>query len=222
VRDRLRGEVERDGLNNFGRIPDWGAIRISISPDQPDYSGRTIAEIAEERGADGLDTALDYIIEDRAQTRVLVSSISEDDVRAFVQSPDVLVGSDGNSVAPHGVTGQGKPHPRFYGTFARILGHYVRGQDLLPLPAAIRKMTGATAAALGLTDRGLVHPGYHADITIFDPATIAERATFTDPHRLATGVDAVLVNGAPVLEGGEHTGALPGQIIRRQQAGTVP
>ncbi len=218
LRDRLRREVEEDGLNNFGRIPDWDAIRISISPDQPHYSGRTIADIAAERGADGFETALDYIVEDRAQTRVLVSSISEDDVQCFVKSPDALVGSDGNSVAPHGVTGQGKPHPRFYGTFARILGRYVRELGLLPLHTAIQKMTGSTARALGFTDRGLLRAGYRADVTVFDPEVIAERATFIDPHQFAAGVGWVLVNGTPVLEDGEHTGALPGQIIRPGQA----
>ena len=218
VRDRLRREVEAQGLNNFGRIPDWSAIRVSISPDQPQYAGRTIADIAEERGADGFETALDYIVQDRAQTRVLVSSISEDDVRSFVQSPNVLVGSDGNSVAPYGVTSQGKPHPRFYGTFARVLGHYVRELGLLPLHAAIHKMTGASAAALGFVDRGILHDGYFADITVFDPDTIAERATFLDPHQYATGVSTVLINGAVVLEDGAHTGALSGQIIRRTEA----
>ncbi len=216
LRARLRREVEADGLNNFGRIPDWSAVRISISPDQPQHAGRTIAEIAEERDADEFETALDYIKEDRAQTRVLVSSISEDDVRRFVQSPDVLVGSDGNSVAPYGITGQGKPHPRFYGTFARVLGHYVRELDLLPLHTAIRKMTGAAAAALGVTDRGVLGAGNFADITVFDPDTIAEQASYLDPHRYATGVSTVLVNGAVVLEAGEHTGALPGRIIRRR------
>ncbi len=144
--------------------------------------------------------------------------MSEDDVRSFIQSPNVLVGSDGNSVAPYGVTSQGKPHPRFYGTFARLLGHYVREKGLLPLHAAIHKMTGASAAALGFADRGILHDGYFADITVFDPDTIAERATFLDPHQYATGVSTVLVNGAVVLEDGAHTGALPGQIIRRTEA----
>ena len=215
VRERIGRELETEGLNNFGRIPDWDAIRISISPDLPQYAGSTIADIAEERGSDGLNTALDYIIEDKAQTRVLVSSISEDDVQSWVRSPDVLVGSDGNSVAPQGITSQGKPHPRFYGTFARILGHYVRDLKLLPLHTAIRKMTGGTAKALGLNDRGLLREGYCADITVFDQDLITEQATYLDPHQFSTGVDAVLVNGTPVLEHGEHTGALPGQMIRR-------
>jgi N-acyl-D-aspartate/D-glutamate deacylase len=127
-----------------------------------------------------------------------------------------MVGSDGNSVAPTGTTGQGKPHPRFYGTFARILGRYVRELGVVPLETAIRKMTGASAAALGLADRGLIREGFRADVTVFDPASIAERATYEDPHRLADGVRSVVVNGVPVLLAGEHTGATPGEMVRRQ------
>ncbi len=215
MRARLRAEIDERGLNNFGRIPDWDAIRISISPNQPaEYAGRTMGEIARERGADPFETALDYIVEDRGQSRVLVSSISEDDVREFVSDADVMVGSDGNSVAPYGTTGQGKPHPRFYGTFARILGRYVRDEGVLPIERAIWKMTGAPARALGLADRGQIAPGMAADITIFDPDTIAEKATYQDPHQYAVGIDHVLINGAPVIAHGEHTGALPGQTLR--------
>jgi N-acyl-D-amino-acid deacylase len=215
-RARLRREVDEDGLNNFGRIPSWEAIRISISPNLPHYAGRTIASIAEEKDIDGFDAALDYIRDDRGQTRVLVESISEDDVQDFVRSTDVMVGSDGNSVAPEGTTGQGRPHPRFYGTFAKVLGHYSRDLGLLPLHDAVYKMTGASAKALGLKDRGLLRKGFRADITVFDPATIAQRATYEDPHQFAAGVDTVLVNGVATLQGGDHTGALAGQTLRRQ------
>lgn len=215
TRERIKREVAENGLNNFGRIPSWDNVRISISPDRPQYAGRTITDIAGEQNVDPFDAALDYIVADRGQTRVLVSSISEDDVRSFIRSPDVLVGSDGNSVAPYGVTGQGRPHPRFYGTFARVLGHYVRDLGLLPLHQAVRKMTGASAAALGLADRGTLCEGNWADITIFDPDTVAEMATYEDPHRFANGIDTVIVNGQVVLDEGEHTGALPGGVLRR-------
>lgn len=215
IRARLKAEIADRGLNNFGRIPGWQAIRVSISPNLPDHPGRTIAEIADERGADHFETVLDTIVEDRGATRVLVDSIAEDDVRDFVRSPDVMVGSDGNSVAPYGTTGQGKPHPRFYGTFARVLGHYVRDQGLLPLETAIRKMTGLPARTLGLADRGLIREGLAADLAVFDPTTIAERATYQDPHQYAAGIAHVLVNGEPVIDDGEHTGALPGAMLRR-------
>ena len=216
VRNRLRTALEAEGLNNFGRIPDWDAIRISISPDMPQYAGRTIADIAAERNIDGFNMALDYIVEDRGQTRVLVGSIAEDDVKDFVRSPDVMIGSDGNSVAPYGTTGQGKPHPRFYGTFAKVLGQYARDEELLPLHQAVWKMTGASARALGLKNRGTLQPGNAADITIFDPVTIAEQATYEDPHQFASGIHQVIVNGTTVLRDGEHTGALAGRTLRRQ------
>jgi N-acyl-D-amino-acid deacylase len=216
IRARVKDEVARKGLNNFGRIESWDAIRISISPGLAHYAGRTIADIAAERGADPFDTALDCIVEDRGATRVLVSSISEDDVRAFIASPSVLFGSDGQAVAPYGTTGQGMPHPRYYGTFARILGHYVRDLGLLPLEHAVHKMTGASAAALGLADRGLVREGYAGDLTVFDPATIAERSSYDDPHQYADGVAQVIVNGEIVLDDGEHTGATPGRALGRR------
>ena len=216
IRARIRQEVDAEGLNNFGRIPSWEAVRISISPNLPQYAGRTIASLAEERGIDPFDMAMDYIVEDHGQTRVLVDSISEEDVRDFVRSPEIMIGSDGNSVSPEGTTGQGRPHPRFYGTFAKVLGHYSRDLGLLPLQDAVHKMTGASAKALGLNDRGILRKGFRADITIFDPETISAQATYEDPHQFAAGVDTVLVNGVATLQGGDHTGALAGRILRRQ------
>jgi N-acyl-D-aspartate/D-glutamate deacylase len=215
VRARIRDNLEATGLNNFGRIKGWDAVRISISPNLKQHAGKTIEQIAREQKKQPFDAALDYIVADRGETRVVVESIAEDDVRAFVRAPEVLVGSDGNSVAPTGVTGQGKPHPRFYGTFARILGRYVREEKLIPIETAISKMTGNSARALGLADRGLLREGMRADVTVFDPATIAERATYENPHQFAVGVEAVLVNGVTVLEHGEHTGATPGEMLSR-------
>jgi N-acyl-D-aspartate/D-glutamate deacylase len=141
--------------------------------------------------------------------------MAEEDVQEIVRSPEVLVGSDGTSLAPYGTTSQGKPHPRFYGTFPRVLGRYVRDLGLLSLPQAIYKMTGGAAAALGMVDRGLLREGYHADITIFDPQIVAERATYDDPHQYAAGISTVIVTGVVVIDGSEHTGALPGQVLRR-------
>ena len=215
VRARMREEIASHGLNNFGRIPSWDAVRIAISPHQPEYAGRTIGDIARSRACDPLDAVCDYLIADRGHTRILVTSMSEEDVREIVRSPTVLVGSDGTSLAPYGTTGQGKPHPRFYGTFPRVLGHYVRELGLLSLPQGIYKMTGGSAAALRLVDRGLLREGYRADITVFDPETIAERATYESPHQYAAGISTVIVNGVVVIDAGEHTGALPGQVLRR-------
>ncbi len=125
TRTRIREDVARDGLNNWGRIESWEAVQISVSPHLPQFAGQTIAQLAAERGQDAIDTLCDYLIEDRAATRVLVTSISEDDVRDLMRSPTALVGSDGNCVATYGTVSQGMPHPRFYGTFPRIVGHYV-------------------------------------------------------------------------------------------------
>jgi N-acyl-D-amino-acid deacylase len=215
IRARIREEIASHGLNNFGRIPSWDAVRIAISPHQPAYAGRTIGELARSRTCDPLDALCDYLIADRGHTRILVTSMAEEDVREIVRSPVVLVGSDGTSLAPYGTTGQGKPHPRFYGTFPRVLGHYARELGLLSLPQAIYKMTGGSAAALRLVDRGLLREGYWADIAVFDPQTIADRATYDNPHHYADGISTVTVNGVVVIDAGEHTGALPGQVLRR-------
>ncbi len=222
TRQRIRDDVARDGLNNWGRIPSWDCVQISISPHLPHCAGRTIASLAAERGADPVDTLCDYLADDEGATRVLVTSISEDDIRTVVASPLALVGSDGNCVAPYGVVGTGMPHPRFYGTFPRILSRYVREQHVLPLALAIHKMTGATARALKLKDRGLLREGFCADVVMFDPDDFTDRATYADPHRFPSGArTTVIVNGTAVVENASHTGALPGKVLRRDAAGAV-
>jgi N-acyl-D-amino-acid deacylase len=222
ARARIREEIARDGLNNWGRIPSWDSVRISISPHLPQHAGETFGALASTRGADAIDVVCDYLIADKGATRVLITSIAEDDIREILRSPVALVGSDGNCVADYGVVSQGMPHPRFYGTFARVLGHYVHDEHLLPLEQAVRKMTGATAAALQLRDRGLLREGYRADIAIFDPADFHDRATYAAPHRYPSGPrTTVLVNGALVVENAQHTGALPGTVLRRTPDGSV-
>jgi N-acyl-D-amino-acid deacylase len=162
------------------------------------------------------------LIEDSGATRVLIASISEDDIRTIVRSPTALVGSDGNCVADYGITGQGLPHPRFYGTFPRIIGQYVHDERLLPLERAVHKMTGATAGALKLRDRGLLAEDYRADIAIFDPADFRDRATYAEPHRYPSGArTSVIVNGTVVVDHAVHTGALPGMVLRRGADGRV-
>lgn len=219
TRQRLRRDIEAQGLNNFGRIASWDEVRIAISPHQPQYAGQTIGAIARERACDPLDAVCDYLIDDRGHTRILITSMSEDDVQTILRSPTMLVGSDGTSLAPYGITGQGKPHPRYYGTFARVLGHYVRDLGLLSLPQAVHKMTGGSANALGLVERGLIREGYWADLTLFDPHTIAAMSTYEEPHQYASGIQAVIVNGQVVIDDREHTGALPGQVLRHGPQG---
>jgi N-acyl-D-amino-acid deacylase len=222
ARERIRTEIERDGLNNWGRIPSWECVQISVSPRLAQHAGKTIAALAEGRGCDPIDLLCDYLIEDNGATRVLITSIAEEDIREIVRSPTALVGSDGNCVADYGVVGQGMPHPRFYGTFPRIIGRYVHEQQVLPLERALHKMTGATARALRLHDRGLLKEGYRADITIFDPADFKDRATYADPHQYPTSDrTTVLVNGSIVVENAQHTGATPGMVLRRAADGSV-
>ena len=222
TRNRIRSDIERDGLNNWGRIPSWDCVQISISPNLPQYAGRTIGALAEAQGIDPIDALCNYLVDDKGATRVLVTSISEEDIAEIMRSETALVGSDGNCVATYGTVSQGMPHPRFYGTFPRVIDHYVRERAVVPLPIAIHKMTGATARALKLKDRGLLKEGYRADVTIFDPADFRDRATYQDPHQYPTGArTSVIVNGALVVENAAHTGALPGRVLRRDAGGAV-
>lgn len=222
TRRRIGEDIARDGLNNWGRIRSWEDVRISITPNLPQFAGRTIGSLAIERGQDPIDTVCDYMIDDKGATRVLVTSISEDDVRELMRRPEPLVGSDGNCVATYGTVSQGMPHPRFYGTFPRVLDHYCRQEGLMPLELAVNKMTGATARALKLADRGLLRAGYRADIAIFDPADFKEQATYTAPHQYPSGArTTVIVNGVIVVEDAVHTGALPGKVLRRGKGGKV-
>jgi N-acyl-D-aspartate/D-glutamate deacylase len=222
TRAQIAADIARDGLNNWGRIPTWDAVQVLTAPHLPALAGRTIGDLATERGADPIDVVCDTLVTDEGATRVLVHSIREADVQTLVASPLALVGSDGNCVADHGITSQAMAHPRFYGTFPKILGRYVHEMKLLPLEHAIHKMTGATAAALNLRDRGLLKPGWRADITIFDPNNFVDRSTYSDPHQYPTGDrTTVLVNGVIVVRDATHTGALPGHVLRRATDGKV-
>ncbi len=222
TRERIRQDIARDGLNNWGRVPSWDSVRISVTPNLPQFAGRTFGELAAERRQDPLDCVCDYLIDDRGATRVLVTSISEHDVTEIIGSPLALIGSDGNCVATYGTVSQGMPHPRFYGTFPRVIDHYVGKVAALSLELAIHKMTGATARALRLVDRGLLRPGYRADVAIFDPQDFRDVATYAQPHQYPSGArTTVLVNGVVVVENATHTGALPGKVLRRGANGGV-
>ena len=140
--------------------------------------------------------------------------MSEGDVRETLQLPWVSIGSDGSAVRPDGILGRGKPHPRWYGAFPLVLGKYVREEGVLTLREAVRKMTSMNAEKVGITDRGLLKEGMKADITIFDPRTVKDEATFENPHQYPTGIPYVIVNGRVVIDQGEHSGAKPGEVIR--------
>jgi len=222
MRARIAQEIAESGLNNWGRIPDWGCVQISISPNRPDTAGKTVAQLAAAEGKDPIDQLCAHLVADNGATRVLITSISEDDIRAIVRDRAALVGSDGNCVATYGTVSQGMPHPRFYGTFPRIISRYVGDERLLPLAAAVHKMTGATAKALKLRDRGLLREGWRADVAVFDPDDFRDLATYADPHRYPSGArTTVIVNGVVVIDNATHTGATPGTVLRRSPDGSV-
>ena len=222
VRARIRSEFAEHGLNNWGRIASWEAVQISISPRVPQTAGQTVAALATARGCDPIDQICDHLIADGGATRVLITSIDEDDIRTIVRSPTALVGSDGNCVATYGIVSQGMPHPRFYGTFPRVIGRYVHDERLIPLERAIYKMTGGPAKALKLRDSGLLKEGYRADIAIFDPGDFRDEATYANPHQYPSGArTTVIVNGIAVVENATHTGAMPGIVLRRRGDGSV-
>ncbi|MBC7985916.1 MAG: D-aminoacylase [Sphingomonadaceae bacterium] len=177
-------------------------------------TGMTLAEVAARRGLTPEETAIDLVIEDDSRVDTAYFLMSEDNVRAQTALPWMSFGSDAGAPATEGVFLRSNTHPRAYGNFARLLGRYVRDERALTLPDAIRRLTALPAANLGLTDRGSLRGGAFADIVVFDPATIADHATFDEPHQYASGMRDVFVNGVQVLSGGEHTGATPGRVVR--------
>jgi N-acyl-D-amino-acid deacylase len=177
-------------------------------------TGKTLAEVARMRNVSPEDAAIDLVIEDGSRVLVDYFMMSEDNVRREVALPWMAFGSDEGAESPAGVFLKSIPHPRAYGNVARLLGPYVREQHALSLADAIRRLTSFPAATLGITDRGVLEPGAFADVVVFDPATIADHATFAQPQQFATGVLDVLVNGAAVIRDGEHTGAKPGRVLR--------
>lgn len=176
-------------------------------------TGKTLAEIAAMRGTDPIETIMDLLLEDESRIGAMYFLMSEDNVRKAMAKPWVSFGSDEASQAPEGAFLKSNPHPRAYGTFAQVLGKYVREEKTVTLPEAIRRLSALPATNLGLDHRGFLQEGMFADVVVFDPATVADRATYAQPHRYAVGVRDVLVNGRPVLEGGEHTGAKPGRAL---------
>lgn len=206
--------------------PEWENLRLLAGSDErvllvgfrnpalKPLTGRTLADVARERGRSAEETAIDLIIEDDSRVGTAYFLMSEENVELGLSQPWVSLGSDAMSAAPEGVFLQSGTHPRAYGNFARFLGHYVRGRGLMPLEQAVYRLTGLPAANWKLEGRGCLRPGCYADIVVFDPDTIADHATFEDPQRYATGVSDVFVNGVQVLRDGEHTGARPGRVVR--------
>ena len=218
TRARLRQEM----LGGVGQESQYqntgGAEGIMIAgpfQDSLDYlDGRRLSDIALERRRDPIETLFDIVLADRARTGAIYFTMNEEDVQAALRTWWVAVNCDASGVAPDGPFGNDGTHPRAYGSFPRILGLYVRQLKLMPLEFAVRKMTSLAAQRVGLTDRGLLRPGMFADVTVFDPATVSDRATFEKPHQPSVGIEYVFVNGAAVLRRGQVTTARPGRGLR--------
>jgi len=219
MRARIRKEMltpSNDWDNEWQEISGPEDIQLCVvqNPKLLPLQGKTIAEVAKLWGKDPIDTVFDLLIEDQAFTNVAVSGMSEPDVALALEQPWVSVDNDSQGTSPDGLLGREHPHPRAYGTFPRILRKYVREEKMLRLEEAIRKFTALPAARMRLADRGVLKNGMWADVVVFDPDTVTERATFENPNQLSEGMQYVLVNGVPVIEGGKMTNALPGKVVR--------
>jgi len=190
-------------------------LLAEFAPDSmKPLTGKTLADVAKMRNKDWVDTALDLIVESNVGVGAIYFLISEDNIKKEIRLPWVSFGSDAGSEAPEGVFLKSNPHPRAYGTFARVLGKYVRDEKVITLPDAIRKLSSQPATNLGLDRRGFLKPGMFADVVVFDPATIGDRATYEKPQQYAVGVRQVFVNGVQVLKDGEPTGSPAGRALK--------
>jgi N-acyl-D-aspartate/D-glutamate deacylase len=212
ARARIRQDMTA-GSAILARGLGWDDIMIASAPSRPDAEGRRIAEIAQALDADPFDAAMDIRVAERGKGYIILFQLDEADLRRALVHPEVMIGSDGSSLAVDGELGAGKPHPRSYGTFPRVLARYVRDEPLLSLPQAVHKMTGLPARRLGLGDRGVLAVGAKADVVLFDATRVEDRATYDTPHQYAAGIPYVLVNGRVVIDRDTHTGALPGQLL---------
>ncbi|MGB7583358.1 MAG: D-aminoacylase [Terriglobales bacterium] len=219
ARARMRKDMETPSTawdNEWQEIPGPQSVLIGVvqNPKLLPLQGKTLAEVAKLWNKDPMDALFDLLIEDNAFTEVAVFGMSESDVALALQQPWVSIDNDSSGTSPEGLLGLEHPHPRAYGTFPRILRKYVREEKKLTLEDAIRKFSALPAQRMRLTDRGVLKKGMWADVVIFDPSTIRDRATFADPNQLSEGMEYVLVNGVAVIDQGKMTGARPGKVLR--------
>ena len=217
LREQLLQDTREGWIGDFGG---WESVVISSVREEKNRfcEGLSLVEVAKITGRDPVDAAMNLLLEEQGSVGITHFVINEEDVATVMRHPAVIIGSDATARAVIGPLGRGKPHPRAYGTFVRVLGKYVREDKVLSLEEAVAKMTGRTARRLSLVGRGVLAEGYYADITVFNPDTVADMATFEDPHRAANGIKYVLVNGRVVLDDGHlaHTdGCGPGRVLRR-------
>lgn len=223
LRSRLESEILNgipgsDWYNHYTATGGWeGMLLVTLrNPKYKQFEGKRMSEVIKAAGKPPLDVLFELLTENGGSVPTVYFHHAEDDMRYALKQPFVSIGSDGSAVKNEGPLASGNPHPRYYGTFPRVLGRYVREEKLIALEEAVRKMTSANAAKIRIYDRGLLRPGQMADVTVFNPNTIIDNATFEKPHQYATGVEYVIVNGKIVLEHGRHTGARPGAILYGQ------
>ena len=218
IREQVKAEmaVNAKDWENIGYLsgPD-GMLLLEFRNDElKKYSGRTLTDVANERGQDYRDTIIDLVIEDGSRVGTVYFLMSEENLRKQIRQPWVMFGSDADAPAAEGDTLESGAHPRTYGNIARLLGKYVRDEQVITLQEAVRRLTLLPAETLNIPMRGRLAPGYFADVAIFDPAVVTDKATFDQPHQYSLGMVHVLVNGVPVLSDGVHTGATPGRAVR--------
>jgi N-acyl-D-amino-acid deacylase len=219
ARKRMRDEV-MNGLPNWynhylATGDGWGGmILVSLRNERnTPFQGKRMSELIAARGGHPADVLFDVLIEENGSVPTVFFHHSEADMQLILQQPWTSIGSDGSAVNPEGPTGRTHPHPRYYGTFPRVLGRYVRELKTITLPDAVKKMTSMNADKIGIRDRGRLKEGLAADVTIFDAARVIDRATFEQPHQFPVGIEYVIVNGQVTIDKGQHTGALAGQVI---------
>ena len=214
TRQRIIDEVQggKDGWSRANGALDWDDVVIASCQNQTQFEGQTLAQIATTMGRDPAHAMMDFLLAEDGKASIILFMMSEENVALGIAHPMLMIGSDSLALA----AGRGgKPHPRTYGTFPRVLGKYVRDEGLISLEDGVRKMTSMAAAKLGLTDRGVLATGKAADLTIFDAATVNERSTFEDPHQYPTGIEYVIVNGQIVVEHGHQHPVLSGQVLSK-------
>jgi len=219
TRARIRKDLETPSGkwdNEWQEIPSPEAVMIGVveNPELKKFQGKRLSEVAQTMHEDAMDALFDLLIADKGFTYCAVFGMSEPDITLALEQPWVSVDNDSSGTSPEGILGEEHPHPRAYGTFPRILRKYVREEKKLTLEDAIRKFSALPAQRMRLTDRGVLKQGMWADVVVFDPEKVRDLATFDDPNRLSEGMEYVLVNGVPVIEGGKMTGALPGKVLR--------
>ncbi|MBZ5559677.1 MAG: amidohydrolase family protein, partial [Acidobacteriia bacterium] len=218
IRERVRREMlvnSDDWENLMVQAGGEGTLLVGFRNEALRVNaGKTLAQVAKERGTSIQDTAMDLVVEDGSRVQVVYFLMSEDNVRKQIKLPWVSFGADASSMATEGVFLKTSTHPRSYGNVARLLGKYVRDEHVIPLEEAVRKLTSLPATTLRIKERGKLASGYFADVVVFDPKTVNEHGTYEKPHQYATGVAHVWVNGVRVLKDGEHTGATPGRVVR--------